>query len=309
MRIVSYNVRYFGHALRGLASTAGAKTRIAKSIATLPDLPDVVCLQEVETRSIRSSVGHRGSAHAVETQLEAFMRHLRTALHAEGLVSPYHAWYFPAHTYRVGGIKLYTTGLAMLVNTQKLSVISGNHDKPHGVTHYGDGTIRSAKQTRIVAHLQLEDPHGKKFHLFNTHLSLPSPFTREFWNQKIKMGHGKNQLAEAKVLSQYLEAQAGKEPYVLGGDFNSAPNSPVYRWLVDEAKVHGAQEMLKQIDLKDPKGFATAGFMNLRMHLDHLFGQRIAWHDLEETHPFATETSRWHGLSDHVPLVARFDID
>ncbi len=307
MRIVSYNVRYFGHALKGLASTAGAKTRISRAVASLRELPDVVCLQEVETRSLRSGLAHRGG-HAVETQLEAFMRHLRARLRSEGIQSAYQAWYFPAHTYGLGKVKLYTTGLAMLVNTENLAVIAGNHESPHGVTHYGENTLRSAKQTRIVAHLHLEDPHGKKFHLFNTHLSLPSPFTREFWKQKIKMGHGKNQLAEAKILTDYLAVKSGNEPYLLGGDFNSAPDSPVYRHLVQEAKLRGAQEVLGQIDPRNPKGFSTAGFMNIRMHLDHLFGCGVHWQDLDDTCSFGTENGKFHGMSDHVPLIARFDI-
>lgn len=307
MRIVSYNVRYFGHALKGLASTAGAKARIAQGISALGDLPDLVCLQEVETRSLRSRLAHRGG-HPVEVQLDAFMRHLRHGLRTQGVQPAYEAWYFPAHVYRLGALKLYTTGLAMLVNTHKLAVIAGNQEAPHGVTHYGENTVRRAKQTRIVAHLLLEDTHGKKFHVFNTHLSLPSPFTREFWNQKIKMGHGKNQLAEAKILSEYLAWKSGGEPFLVAGDFNSAPNSPVYRHLIDEAKLRGAQEVLRQIDPEDPKGFSTAGFMNLRMHLDHLFGSGLHWHDVDDTRSFGDESGRFHGMSDHVPLIARFDI-
>ncbi|RYZ16485.1 MAG: endonuclease, partial [Myxococcaceae bacterium] len=55
LRIVTYNVRYFGHMLKGLASTIGPKRRVAAALATLDPLPDVVCLQEVETSSIRSN--------------------------------------------------------------------------------------------------------------------------------------------------------------------------------------------------------------------------------------------------------------
>ena len=55
MRIVSYNVRYFGHATRGLASTAGAKSRIAKSIATLAELPDVVRYVRSELRPAKEA--------------------------------------------------------------------------------------------------------------------------------------------------------------------------------------------------------------------------------------------------------------
>src|SRR5258708_24863258 len=51
IRILSYNVRYFGHGTRGLASTRQAMGRIAQAIAELDPLPAIVCLQEVETRS------------------------------------------------------------------------------------------------------------------------------------------------------------------------------------------------------------------------------------------------------------------
>ncbi len=306
MRIVTYNVRYFAHGLKGLASTAKGKSRIASALSSMVELPELICLQEVEARSIRSGIAHRGGGQA-ETQLEAFMRHLRAGLREQGQKTPYQAWYFPAHTYRLGGVKFYTTGLAMLVNTDRLGVIDDNRQAPQSVTHYGEGTIRRAKQTRIVAHLHLEDSKGKKFHLFNTHLSLPSPFTSDFWKQKVRMGHGQNQLAEAKVLSEYLATRSKNEPYLIGGDFNSAPGSPVYRHLTQQGGLQGAQEALKQIDAEDPKGFSTAGFLQLRMHLDHLFGHRVDWLDVEGSHPFGDASSEFHGLSDHVPLVARFE--
>ena len=307
MRIVTYNVRYFAHGLKGLASTAGGKTRISRAIASLVEVPDLVCLQEVENRSIRSGIAHRGGGE-VETQLDAFMRHLRDGLRSQGQKTPYQAWYFPAHTYRLGKLKFYTTGLAMLVNTDRLGVIDDNQRAPHSVTHYGEGTVKMAKQTRIVAHLHLEDSRGKKFHLFNTHLSLPSPFTTDFWKQKVRMGYGKNQLAEARVLADYLKFRSKNEPYLIGGDFNSAPASPVYRYLTEEGGLQGAQETLKQIDPTDPKAFSTAGFMRLRMHLDHLFGHQIRWLDVDGTCAFGNPASGFYGLSDHVPLIARFDL-
>jgi endonuclease/exonuclease/phosphatase family metal-dependent hydrolase len=308
MRIVTYNVRYFAHGLKGLASTAGAKTRISRAISSLRELPDLVLLQEVETRSLRSGIAHRGG-NSAETQLDAFMRHLRQGLRAEGVKSPYQPWYFPAHTYQLGKLKFYTTGLAMLVNSDRLAVIADNQESPKSVTHYGENTVRSAKQTRIVAHLHLEDTRGKKFHLFNTHLSLPSPFTTEFWRQKTRMGHGRNQLAEAKLLCDYMKSRSKGEPYLVGGDFNSAPSSPVYQHLTHDARLRGAQEALQQIDAKDPNGFATAGFMQMRMHLDHLFGHHIDWMDLEGTASFGDASGRFHGMSDHVPLIARFALD
>ncbi|MDX2008843.1 MAG: endonuclease/exonuclease/phosphatase family protein [Myxococcaceae bacterium] len=306
MRIVSYNVRYFGHALKGLASTASSKQRIAEAIAGLSPLADVVALQEVETKSIRSSAAHRGGAPD-ETQLEAFMRHLTAAMQRAGHDMPYRAFYFPAHVYGVGPLKVYTTGLAMLVNQQTVNVLKGNSHEPFDITHRTPATIKRIKQTRIAAHLHLEDSGGRAFHLFNTHLSLPTPWAKEYWSQKVKMGFGANQLAEATRVSEYARHVSRSEPYLIVGDFNSAPSTPVYRLLTEQEKLHGAQEVLKQIDASRPDSFATAGFLKLRMHLDHVFGHGVEFADLVDTHAFGDEASRFHGLSDHVPLITRFE--
>lgn len=308
MRLASYNVRYFGHGLKGLASTSASKARIAEALLALSPLPDVVALQEVETRSIRARVAHRG-VHPSETQLEAFLRHLGGEFKKQGRVMPYRAWYFPAHTYQVGMVKLYTTGLAMLVNAQTLEVVADNGHKPHHITHHTSERLKRVKQTRIAAHLQVEDVKGRRFHVFNTHLSLPTPWAREFWSEKQKMGHGKNQLEEARAVRHFIEDTAKSEPFLLVGDFNSAPSSPVYRYLSGECHLFGAQEVLRQIDARRPDTFATAGFLNLRMHLDHIFaGNRVSFGDLNDTHPFGDAAGRFHGLSDHVPLITSFDI-
>lgn len=306
MRIVSYNVRYFGHALKGLASTATSKQRIAEAIAGLSPLADVVALQEVETKSIRSSAAHR-SGMANETQLEAFMRHLGVAMQRAGHVMPYRAHYFPAHVYGVGPLKVYTTGLAILVNQQTVNALDTNSNEPFDVTHRTPSTSKRIKQTRIAAHLHLEDTKGRAFHLFNTHLSLPTPWAKEYWSQKAKMGFGANQLAEATRVSQYAQHVSRDEPYLIVGDFNSAPSTPVYRLLTEQQKLQGAQEVLKQIDASRPDSFSTAGFLKLRMHLDHIFGHGVEFGDLVDTHAFGDEASRFHGLSDHVPLITRFE--
>lgn len=308
MRIVSYNVRYFGHGLKGLASTAASKRRIARALAELDPLPDLVALQEVETRSLRAGLAHRGS-HPAETQLDAFLRYLDGTFIERGRVNPYRAWYFPAHVYQVGPVKLYTTGLAMLVNCQKLDVIADNGVKPHHITHHASERLKRVKQTRIAAHLRLENLEGRIFHLFNTHLSLPSFWAKEFWSQPARMGFGLNQLAEAKAVSQYAEALAKHEPYLVVGDFNTAPRTPVYQYLTKDAKLRGAQEQLKQIDLDDPTCFASAGFMHLRMHLDHVFAKGdLDFIDLEGTHTFGDPRSPFTGLSDHVPLITSFGV-
>jgi endonuclease/exonuclease/phosphatase family metal-dependent hydrolase len=310
MRLVSYNVRYFGHGLKGLASTATSKRRIAGALASMGvapgGLPDLVALQEVETRSLRSGVAHRG-AHPVETQLEAFLRHLGAEFAHQGLKQPYQAWYFPAHVYSVGRVRLYTTGLAVLVNSQTLHVTTHNGQAPYAITHHRSARLKRVKQTRIAAHLELETTHARRFHLFNTHLSLPTPWAREFWSQKGKMGFGVNQLEEARAVCAYAKHTAGDAPYVLVGDFNSAPATPVYQLVTGELGLTGAQEQLAQIDAKRADGFATAGFMAMRMHLDHVFGHGVRFTDLEGTRAFGDARSPFHGLSDHVPLIARFE--
>lgn len=302
MRVVSYNVRYFGHSLKGLASTASAKARIADALASLTPLADVVALQEVETRSVRALAAHRGVAPR-ETQLEAFMRHLSEAMRRRGSPMPYRAHYFPAHVYGVGPLVAYTTGLAVLVNQQTVGVVQSNGDQPFDITHRTRRTLRRVKQTRIAAHVHLEDTRGQALHLFNTHLSLPTPWAREFWSQRAKMGFGQNQLSEARAVLDYARQTAGAQPFLLTGDFNSAPSTPVYRWLTEQAGLRGAQEVLAQIDPRRTDSFATAGFMNLRMHLDHVFGQGVEFVNLTGTHAFGDAAGRFHGLSDHVPII------
>jgi endonuclease/exonuclease/phosphatase family metal-dependent hydrolase len=305
LRIVSYNVRYFGHALKGLATTRRSLEGIALRLTELDPLPDVVCLQEVETRSLRSTLAIRRPGR---TQLESFMEALAEDFLFAGHKSfPYEAYYFPAHAYRLRKTALYTTGLAILVNTDRLTVRASNVRAPHRITHHHVARLREAKQSRICAHVRLETPWGSALHVFNTHLSLPTPFARSFWSAREKMGFGLNQVHEAKKLVAHVQALAASEPFVVCGDFNSSPASPVYRYLTAEAGWGGAQETLKQIDAKARKGFATAGFFQLRMHLDHLFGGNgIRWVDLEGTAPFGVGPFR--GLSDHVPLIARFQL-
>ena len=85
--------------------------------------------------------------------------------------------------------------------------------------------------------------------------------------------------------------------------------TPVYQYLTGEASLRGAQEQLKQIDATRSESFATAGFMHLRMHLDHLFAAGdLGFLDLKDTHSFGDPSSPFAGLSDHVPLIANFDV-
>jgi endonuclease/exonuclease/phosphatase family metal-dependent hydrolase len=306
LRIASYNVRYFGHALRGLASTRRSERAIARGLAGLDPLPDLVCLQEIETISLRSTVALRRRGQGL-TQLESFMAVLERAFAERGGRSPYQGFYFRAHVNQVRGIPITTTGLAMLVNAGRLQVDSHNVEAPERITYHHIERWRDRKQTRICAHMLVTGLDGRRLHVFNTHLSLPTPFAREFWSERARMGYGINQLHEARTLAAFVRKHAGEEPFVICGDFNSAPGSPVFRYLTEEVGFSCAQATLGQLDPADPRAFPTAGFMRLRMHLDHLFsGGGVVWLDLDGTVPFGERAGPFAGCSDHVPLLGRF---
>jgi len=307
LRILSYNVRYFGHALRGLASTRGSKRGIAQALAALDPVADIVCLQEVETISLRSRLAFRKS-HAEETQLEAFMGELEQAFETRPPPFPYDAFYFRAHVNRLAGRVLQSMGLAILVHRYRIKIDRHNSESPHNITWHHVLRWKDRKQARICAHMRLLGPGGKAFHIFNTHLSLPTPFAKTFWTTREKMGFGVNQLHEAKTLLAFIQRHAAGEPFIVCGDFNSPPGSPVYRYLTEDAGLCGVQKTLGQVNA-EPHSFPTAGFMNLRMHLDHLFsGGPLRWLDLADTCRFGDKASPFFGKSDHVPLIARFEL-
>ncbi|HEY1695331.1 MAG TPA: endonuclease/exonuclease/phosphatase family protein [Polyangiaceae bacterium] len=311
LRIFSYNVRYFGHATRGLASTRKAMQRIARAVAALDPLPGVVCLQEVETRSLRSTVAHRGE----ETQLERFVTMLSSALVAAGKPDAYEAYYFPAHAYRLAAdTHVYTTGLAILAH-HALVVDHHNAETPHDITHRRLHAVRKMKQTRICAHVRFRHRTQRTFgpiDVFNTHLSLPATFSKEFWTRPRRMGWGKNQLEEAKNLVRFVERERASDRFVVVGDFNSLPGSPVYEHFVGAAGERGWVDAFAaryKLNVDELTSWPTAGFMRMRMHLDHVFaGRGLRWLDFDETHPFGDRTAAFHGLSDHMPMVARLRV-
>jgi endonuclease/exonuclease/phosphatase family metal-dependent hydrolase len=305
IRILSYNVRYFGHATRGLASTKNAMRRIADAIATLDPLPTIVCLQEVETRSLRSTVAHRGD----ETQLERFVSMLSQALADARKPDVYDAYYFPAHAYRLSAhTHVYTTGLAVLAHSD-FAVDRHNAEMPHDITHRRMHPIRRMKQTRICAHVRFRhrtQPAYGPIDVFNTHLSLPTALSRAFWTQPRRLGWGPNQLEEAKNLVRFVERERASDRFVVVGDFNALPGSPVYQCLVGDHGWLDAFANRYKLSVDELESWPTAGFMRMRMHLDHVFtGHGIRWLDFDETHPYGDRTTAFHGLSDHMPMVAR----
>jgi endonuclease/exonuclease/phosphatase family metal-dependent hydrolase len=309
LRIVSYNVRYFGHALKGIASTRGPEHRIARALSRLDPVPDVVCLQEIETISLRSRLA-RGRGHRGETQLASFMAGLEHAFAELGQPFPYDGFYFRAHANRIRQVNITTHGLAILVNTRRLRVESHNVESPHHITHHHVERFRDRKQARICAHIHVADPAGRRLHVFNTHISLPTPFARGFWTHPARMGWGPNQLHEARTLASFVERHAEGEPFVVCGDFNSAPGSPVFEFLTEDAGFRSAQQDLGLLDPDDAKGWPTAGFLRMRMHLDHLFfGNGVRFLDLDGSLRFGDRKNPFAGLSDHVPLIGRLRCD
>lgn len=302
---MTYNVRYFAHATRGVASTARSMTGIARAIAALDPVPDLICLQEVETRSLRSTVAHRNNG---DTQLERLMLALDEAMESAGKADGFEAYYFPAHAYRLlGAANFYTTGLAILAHRSYV-VDSHNAQTPRDITHRTARVqvVRRLKQTRICGHLRFSREGGRSIDVFNTHLSLPSVFSKTFWRGGERMGHGANQVREAEALAEFVESQRQSDRFVVVGDFNTRPGSPVYEYLTRQVGLRDVLALANDWTVADSQRWPTAGFMRMRFHLDYIFaGRGLTWLDFEDSHRFGNKEGRFHGLSDHVPIIGR----
>src|SRR5262249_46263852 len=156
INLLSYNVRYFGHALRGLASTRASKQLIAERIARLSPTPQIICLQEVETISIRSSIAYR-RATAREPQLQSFMSEVQEAMARGQKPLPCQASYSPAAPYRCRTVPIYTAGVAIIVNSRAFEVDRHNAGLPELIPHHHVAILRDRKQSRICAHVKLKD--------------------------------------------------------------------------------------------------------------------------------------------------------
>jgi endonuclease/exonuclease/phosphatase family metal-dependent hydrolase len=307
LRVMSYNVRYFAHSLRGAGSTRGCLRTIASTIAQLDPPPHLVGLQEVETRSLRSHFSLPRDRPEL-TQFDVLLEELEGALEAAGRPMRYSGLYFPAHVYQVPGARpIYTTGLGMLIS-RDLEVVLHNERSPHDITHRGN-TMPSLKQSRICAHVRVRPPGGPSIDVFNTHLSLPSwKDTPGFFTRgQPNMGYGPNQAQEVSRLVDFVDDRRESERFVVFGDFNALPGSPAYRQVIDQLRVRDpfpGMTGLSPLELRAE--WPTAGFMHLRMRLDHVFlGAGLDAVDFEDSHPFGQVGGKWHGLSDHVPLVGR----
>ncbi len=277
---------------------------IADGVATLPELPAVICLQEVETRSLRSRPSHDRSLDG-QTQLEAFMLALDGALERQERPERYRGLYFPAHTYRVGPARIYTTGLAVLVRSD-LEVDDGPGHEPQDITHRRFRLTARLKQSRVCAHVRIRDKDGQPIDVFNTHLSLPSFLSKRIWWGDGRMGYGDNQLAEVDALCDFVADRADGDRFVVVGDLNSLPASPAYARLLERLPVEDAFARSLGLEAGALRlAWPTCGFLHFRMRLDHLFvGPGLVETNFDGSHRFGDRTGRWHGLSDHVPILA-----
>lgn len=302
MRFATYNVRYFGHATRGLVSTRGAMHRIAKAFARSTPPIDVICLQEVETRSFRATAAQPRSLRH-RTQFDRFSEELHAACVAAGRPEKYEGLYYPAHEYRVGSLRVYTTGLCIFVR-EPFVVVSHNAEQPADITHRRLESVSRWKQTRVCAHARVRSPDGQETDIFNTHLSLPAAFTAEFWTEPRRLGWGKNQLAEAQAVAEYAMAARGESPVILAGDFNSLPTSPTYSFMVQEAGLVDAYAQFAGLTPEQLVRIPTAGFLTMRMRLDHVFcSPEVRFAEVHESRGVDDLHSAFRGLSDHMPIV------
>src|SRR5438067_12616086 len=123
-------------------------------------LPHIVCLQEVETSSLRSTLAFPPTDPA-ETQLESFMAELERAFDELDRPFPYEAFYFRAHANRIGSRALSTMGLAMVVDTTRLRVEHHNALEPHPITHHHVRRLKDRKHAAVCAHLRVAARGGR----------------------------------------------------------------------------------------------------------------------------------------------------
>ncbi len=286
LRLLTWNVRYFSNLQGGLrSSTAGLEA----IVAALDEVDaDLVLLQEVEEDSWRA--GSTGRAQA---------ERLSEALQRRGL--SYRCVYYPAHRYQLGDFVFYTTGLCTLIGA-RLELVADNSSRPHDITYRRFPALRPLKQTRVCGQSRLRF-EGREFDLYNTHLSLPAFLSPQLLQLPLRMGWGQNQIEEARQLLDFIGDTPG--PALLAGDFNSLPDSPVYRLLTESGWVDAFRKLLPA---EHYVRWKTQGLGPLQLHLDHIFSTPdIDWIDAEESHPWGE--GRFQNLSDHVPKLCRFRLE
>ena len=193
---MTYNVRYFGHPTRGLASTGAAFSRIARSIAALDPTPDLVCLQEVETRSIRVDLHQPPLAPGGDPARLGDDRAARRA-RAGGEGGPLHRVLLPRARP--------TASPRAPTSTPPASRSSRATRSPSATTTRASPTTSptAARQepqadAHLRARLASRTRAASRFDVFNTHLSPAQRLLAASSGRATRrMGFAPNQLAEA----------------------------------------------------------------------------------------------------------------
>ncbi|MBX2801305.1 MAG: endonuclease/exonuclease/phosphatase family protein [Myxococcales bacterium] len=285
LSLVTWNVRYFSQRLQGLAASRHTMRAVADALVALDPLPDVIALQEVETRSLRGGLHPAG-------MLRRFTSCLRASLVAADHRRRLTSLYYPAHRYALGPINVFTTGLALVV-TDRVKILDHDAGAPSPITHVRLPAFRHLKQRRVVGFARLAATDGgAAFDVYNTHLSLPAFLEGGPHTLPERMGSGSNQLEEVEHLLGVV-GRHRSDAAIIVGDFNSAPGSRAHRAILDAGWVDPTPEADRDI--------ATAGFLDRRMHIDHVFATpAVRWQRLT-THSIDAEPFR--RLSDHAPKV------
>ena len=307
-RFLSWNVRYFSHHTRGLASTEANLKRISTAIADMDPQPDIIALQEIDDLSVRSQISRarRWRSHEPASNFDRFVHQLNHHSSAVG-GHVYQAQFYPAQGH-VGRLPLYSTGLAILFRNT-LEQLDHNGDAPHDITHRRLQKLSKIKQKRICAWARFRDEGGRTFDVFNTHLSLPAFLQRHNGPTGKRFGEAENQVREADAILEFMtERGATTDGGILAGDFNAVPGSRVYRQFTGEASLKDAHASVLGASPEELAGFPSAGFMRLRYRLDHIFTRGdVSFSCFDGTEPFGKDHPL-AGLSDHMPLVGRFHI-
>ncbi|MCB9687771.1 MAG: endonuclease/exonuclease/phosphatase family protein [Alphaproteobacteria bacterium] len=263
MVVATWNVRFFSQSNGGLRSDPALIRRAAWALAALPEPPSVLALQEVEGPSLRTGG---------EGVIDRFVSALDAAMAAHDRPGRFTASWVEAH--RLG--PWLRTGLAVLC-AEPLALTG-----PPAVIELRGG--RGPIQRRLALDASIEGDQGR-LRVVAAHVGLPA--LRHGPRFDRRMGETANQLAQIDRLLDHLR---GEDPVLVLGDFNATPGSEVVRRLIASG--------LTRASLPRP----TARFLDLDLHLDHLFTRGITVVDV--TVP-STRRGPFAGLSDHVPILAR----
>jgi len=93
---------------------------------------------------------------------------------------------------------------------------------------------------------------------------------------------------------------------LLVGDFNAVPGSSVYNHLTQTLIDAHANHLGRSAATL--RNFPTGGFWRFRYRLDHIFcSDSLVATDFDGTYPL-DKKHPWRRLSDHTPLIARFQL-